>query len=81
MATLGFVVLWLVFGWLFTIWFVNHFLDNRRFTDGQEIGPVMMIALNVVGPLMAGVMLITLIVDFVGSHSGDAVRRFYGVKD
>lgn len=81
MGELVAIGIWLLFGWLFTRWFVNSFLDNRRFTDGQEIGPGMMISLNIVGPLMAAVMLLMLIIELIGSRGGDTIRKFYGVKE
>lgn len=75
------IAAWLIFGWAFTRWFVNHFLENRRFNDGQEIGPAMMLFLNLAGPLMAAVMIIVLVVDSIITHTGPAIKRFYGVKD
>lgn len=73
-------VTWLVFGWLFTVWFVNRFLEDRRWADtGKEIGPGMMITLNIVGPAMAAVMLVMVTIAFILERGGDFIRRIYGV--
>lgn len=76
-----FVGAWLVIGWLFTIWYVNWFLDNRRFADGQEIGPGTMLMLNFVGPAMLAVMIVMVTIAVVIDNGGDVIRKFYGVRD
>lgn len=74
------IILWVGVGWLFTIWFVNHFLDDRKFADAhEEVGPGMMLLLNLVGPAMLVVMLVFWLCDFVAGNCGNIIRRFYYV--
>lgn len=81
-TTILVMVLWWLTGWGFTIWFVNYFLIDRRWSDtGQEVGPGMMIMLNIVGPIMAVVMLVTVTLAFVLDNTGNVIRRLYGVRD
>ena len=79
---IGWAILWLVAGWVFTYWFVNHFLEDRRWSDtGTEVGPGTMVILNIFGPVMAMVMLLFYVMSYILYHSGDLIRRFYGVRD
>lgn len=72
---------WLAFGYLFTYWFVNHFLDDKKFSDQpQQVGPGWLIMLTLVGPMMAGIMLVFFVVDVLIAKTGPTIKRMYGVK-
>ena len=76
-----YILLWLAGGYAFTFWFVNYFLDNRRFADtGQEPGPVMLVGMTIVGPLMAAIMALLLVVEFVVDNFSEGFKRFYGMR-
>jgi hypothetical protein len=69
---------YLVLGYLFTLWFVHKFLHDRKFSDSdKEPGPVMLFMLTVCGPLMAVIMGVTLSLQFVFDEGRDFIRRLY----
>jgi len=75
------IAIWLVFGYAFTFWFVNYFLDDRKWADSnEEIGPLYLVFLTLLGPPMAAVMLLLLLLDFVVEHFSESVKRFYGMR-
>ena len=74
------IIAWLCVGWLFTIWFVHRFLDDRRWADtGKEVGPGTMLLLNLFGPAMLVIMLVFWMLDFLLNSTGDIIRRIYRV--
>lgn len=73
------VLVWLLLGYSFTYWFVNSFLDNRKFDDqNEEVGPGMLLMLTLCGPAMAGVMLVFLIVGTLLENTGPFIKKMYG---
>lgn len=75
-------IVWLFLGYCFTYWFVNYFLDNRRWDDtGNEVGPFGLLMLTLAGPVMAVVMLVFAGVDYITANFGEGIKRFYGMRD
>lgn len=76
------LIVWLVFGWFFTVWFVNYFLDDHRFVDcDEEVGAGTLIMLNLVGPLMAVVIALGYTIHFMGQlRINKLVRKAYCIR-
>ena len=81
-VTLIFIAVWLVVGYLWTIFFVHRILDNKRWSDtGQEPGAITLILMTITGPLMAVIIGIGALVDLVINQcSGGFIKRLFGLR-
>lgn len=76
-----FLTVWLVVGYFFARWFVNHFLDDRKWADSDtEVGVLSLLGLTFAGPAMAFIMLLALVFGYLIDNYESHIKRFYGVK-
>jgi len=75
------LAVWLIVGYFFARWFVNSFLDDRKWADtNKEAGAGTLLILTIVGPAMGFVMLMHLAIYYVMHYTGPTIKRLYGVK-
>lgn len=84
MTSIIFWVVWLTFGYFWTRWFVNSFLDNGRWGDtGERPGIFALAMMTFFGGAMALIMLALLAherYDQRDRRNPNIIQRLYGVK-
>lgn len=74
------VAVYLLVGWGFAYWFRSHFLDDGRWSDGQEFGAGSAIMMNIVWIFYAIIMFMTFCIEHFPKVVVRAIEKVYGIK-
>ena len=80
MTALIAVVVWLLVGYAWTHYWYNTLMgDDKRWADtGTEVGPISLIMMNLIGPVMVMLIIIFVPLEWLFTKSGPTIKKIYG---